>query len=94
MSLFESIGSRIGLGLDQVTSLFYEEVEVTRYVTLPVPPGGFLIPDPDNLDSSDHHFLDITAPGVLDSAPSVIFFRTAHTGFGQLTPAGRPLPSG
>jgi hypothetical protein len=61
-----------------VLGLFYEEVEVTRYIALAESAGGFTIPDPAS-HISDRHIQDISAPGLLNAAQAVIFFRTTHT---------------
>jgi hypothetical protein len=65
--------------LGNVISLFYEEIEVARYIVLAESAGGgFSIPDAAGI--SDHHFLDIEAPGLLQGSSPVIFFRTTHAG--------------
>jgi hypothetical protein len=72
-----SLGSIVSQIQDSVLPLFYEEVEVTRYTV--VAGSAFTVPDPTT-GLSDHHIDEIAAPGVLDSAQPILFFRTTHEG--------------
>ncbi len=81
MILLQSVVSRVRRGFGQWFPLFYEEVEVARYVVLAESTFGFTIPDPSaTLPLSDRHFQDIDAPGVIGTSRPVIYFRTNHTG--------------
>ncbi len=81
MSLLQSIASRVLGGLGQVFPLFFDQVQVARYVPIVESAGGFSVPDPAApLPVSDRHITGIAAPGVLGDVHPVIFFRTAYTG--------------
>jgi len=60
-------------------TLVLEETRVTRYVAFAETAGGFTLPDPARPGGSDLTFEGFEFPGVIES-PSVIFFRTRHTG--------------
>jgi hypothetical protein len=65
-------------GVTTTHTFVFEETRIARYLALAETAAGFTIPDPAH-PLSDRHFHPIEFPGVIES-PSVIFFRTRHTG--------------
>jgi hypothetical protein len=59
--------------------LIFEEPQVARYLAVAGTGGGFAVPDPTS-GSSDRHFQQIHAPGVVSDSLPVIFYRTRYTG--------------
>ena len=79
MSILDTLANRI----DSLGSLFLEETEVARYVTVAGSDPGFTIPGPSS--GSDHHVQAIHLPGLVVGQLPVLFFRTAHTGSPELS---------
>ena len=74
MSIIESIANRLG----DVAGLFFDEPEVTRYLTIGDTLGGVTIDPGTGL--SDRHFTHIDAPGLINGSLPVLFFTTRHEG--------------
>jgi hypothetical protein len=64
-------------------TIVFEQTTVARYVAVAETAGGFTIPSPD-FPLSDRHIEGIEFPGVTE-IPSVIFYRTRHTGRPRFT---------
>ena len=64
---------------DAAADIFDEVVEVTRFITIAGSDAGITVPDPVTF-LSDHHVNPFDAPGLIADAPSIVFFRTTHSG--------------
>jgi hypothetical protein len=60
----------------QFLPFFNEVTRVARFVTVAGTENGVTVPDASGI--SDRHIQGINAPGVVASAPAVIFYRTKH----------------
>jgi hypothetical protein len=79
MRILRSLRDALPGGLGQVIPLFYEEVAVVRYIALDESIAGFPVPQPGSI-TNDRHFFNLAAPGVNDRTPTIVSFRTSHTG--------------
>lgn len=67
--------------ISSILSIFGEDTDVARLLTVAQSVGGFTIPDPQT-HASDVHIQGVVAPGLVSGSVAVLFCRAAARGSG------------